>query len=759
MAKSLSKLFENIGDELHSGPNKLSKKRINLFDQMEYELSQNQLDELDVGAAVKKGVGAVGGTLKRVFDFLKTKIKKISRLGFRLGYAIGQTVKNKFVLFSRKGKILTPELDKIGYEQYDGRPTLTFWMKKQKGKEHKMRISENLDFGFGSFQLKPQIGVMSVIDTKGKAPLKEGIDYPKGQKMLTEITEKEAMAQLDIATAAAMDSFADEGFKALQKPAPKAKSVIVDYEAFAEEINDLMDSVQYGSALKEAKIGVLGIYAPTGWGKSDIIHDMAESRDFHYFPLELQKVAPEVVAGFPYLEDIEKADEDTKEKRAQVASKIVKMAPSSILPESDAPGNWILFFDEFNRADTEKMSAVMNLLLTGELGGASSMVKDPKTGKMELKRYSLPKKTAVILAMNTGEQKGIMDAVNAVNDMDIATLERVHRIVFGRYHAGSWFQSWALKTFKGETKAGDKFILPHRIPPIITQYIAAVAKGLEQKDIGAEEKTPPTPWEKPFLIPIRVARGEEGKGGGGERTTSPRAWTHIADSMIKNGMVLWKKLKPKEKEKYTKSAEKIMAEIKKKDPTAPDDVSLYRFAAWMKDARNQMLLLAKESPELGEEGEELINKMLRHFWKTGKEGVGPEQILFNYKSLQKQVKENYKNLGFGSHSQLMGKLYTVLGNFETEKSINEYMKEHSFEVISKLGALEQISLTIEQLFEDLDMSMGDFKTFAVKIKKSRSKSEVFDKLHLKLANWDIYREASRGKTKAELEKEGEEGEE
>jgi len=26
---------------------------------------------------------------------------------------------------------------------------------------------------------------------------------------------------------------------------------------------------------------------------------------------------------------------------------------------------------------------------------------------------------------------------------------------------------------------------------------------------------------------------------------------------------------------------------------------------------------------------------------------------------------------------------------------------------------------------------------------------------LKLANWDVYREASRGKTKAEMEKEGE----
>jgi hypothetical protein len=754
MSNSLSKLFKEMGSELGEKISKPSaKKKYSLFEQMGYEISNNRIEEVDVGAAVKKGVAAVGATAKKVFDFLKTKIKKISKIGFRLGYAVAQTVKNAFVLVTRSGRVVTPELDKIAYEQYKGKPTLTLWLDRVKGKEHKVRMSERLDFGFGKLQLRRDIGVISVLEPKS-SPLREGIDYPKGQ-MLNEITEKEAQKQLDIATANTMESFSDTGMNALQQPIPKAKPVVVDYDDFKDELNELMDTVQYGTAVKAAKIAVLGIYAPTGWGKSQMIEEISKARGFHYFPLELQKVPLEIVQGFPYLDDaeVENADEDVKSERAKIANKIVKMAPSSILPKSEAPGNWILFFDEFNRADTEKMSAVMNLLLTGELGGASSMTRDPKTGKMVLKRYSLPKKTAVILAMNTGEQKGVFDTVNAVNDMDIATLERVHRVLFGRYHAGAWFKSFALNVYNSQTKAGDKFVLPWRIPPIITQYITAVTKGQVEKEMEGGE------WEKSFLIPIRVAKGEEGKGGGGERTTSPRAWTMIADRMIKNGMVLWKKMSDDEKDKFTEAAEKIKEEIKKRSPEAPDDLDIYKFAAFFKDAGTQMLLLSKESPELGEEGEDLINKMIRHFWKTGKEGVGPEQILFNYKALRPQVVENYKSLGFGSHSQLMSKLFNVLQGFKSEKEIDQYMKEHSFQVISKKGAIEQVYLTIKQLFQDLDMSMGDFKTFAVNIKKNKAKNEVLNNLHLKLANWDVYLEAARGKTKAEMEKEGGEEEE
>jgi len=788
---SWKNLLETMNEEFDEKEvlQKRPKERA-FFDKIAREIVEERIDELDL----KSAVGRVKTAAKRGWQVLSGKIKEVALRGFKLGIAVGKTLKGKFVLFNRAGKILTPEADKAEYKKIaSGKNVLTLTYKSSAG-PISISLSDKLNSGFGTALTKEGDGIFYVLQPRSPA-VQEGIDYDSD--LIIEADEEEEEEEGDSRSNASImskidqlvfGSFADEGAAALKASEDKPVRPVpveVTYEDFAREITTLLRRVKEGTVLKGSKIKNLAIYAPTGWGKTEIIGKAAKSAGYFFFPLELQKVPIEILSGFPFLDDVEGAESDIKEDRLQRAMKIVKMAPSQYLPPAGSQDAWLLFFDEFNRADTEKMSAVMNLLLNGELGGASELVVNKKTSQKTLDRYRLPKKVVVVLAMNTGTQKAIADSINAVKDLDIATLERVHRVLHGKYHAESWFKSFAAVPYVAETESGKTVAMLSRVPPIILNFIQDLMKT--KGSVGLDP-------EKPFLQPIKVAGGEPGSGGG-ERTTSPRSWTMIADDMIENGVEQFDKLSPEAKAKFDASAKKIKAameeewaEVVKKDPDQPKklptDLEPYRFAAWMKAAQNQIRLLAMESPELGDEGQDYIRKMIKSFIKRGKEGITEEDILLNYKAVREQVK-NVADIGFGTKSALLARLYFALTKYKNEKAILEFMAEKGIPILSSKGPVEQIYLTFKQMYKDLDFAADDFIAFTHLVEQAAKKASQEGKtdsplrlLHAKLANWEIYVDAlkkrvttksgvekelaaltgGKGKTKEKNGEEGEEGE-
>lgn len=765
---SFKDLFKTIKEDIADSAivkNRPRAKESILFEKIAREiLKDDKLDELDLKAAGQKVAGAAKkavSAVKKGWQSLKSKIKEVALRGFKLGVAIGKTVSGKFVLFNRAGKILTPEAEKVEFKKSaSGKKLLTLTYKTKAG-DMPIQLSDKLDKGFGTQLTKDGDGIFFVV-SPGSASVVEGTDYEWEDTLVEEDDDNDdddtisTMSEVDKLV---FGSFADEGAEALKasenKPI-KIAPVEVTYGDFNRELVNLLKRVKEGNVLKDSKVKTLAIYAPTGWGKTEIIGKAAKANGYHFFPIELQKIAVELLSGFPYLEDVESADDDVKEDRLRRAMKIVKMAPSQFLPPAGSPDSWLLFFDEFNRADMEKMSAVMNLLLSGELGGASELVKSGKSGEKELDRYKLPKKTVVVLAMNTGTQKNIADSINAVKDMDIATLERVHRVLFGKYHAPSWFKNFATLPYVAKTASGKTFVSLTRVAPIIMNFI--------QQEMKTKTGLDP---EKPFLMPVKVAGGEPGSGGG-ERTTSPRSFTMIADSMVETGIDQWETLSKDAQNKFTKTAEKLKKQIEDKWPevlkknkdapeSPPKDLEPYKFAAWFNAAQNQIRLLAMESPELGDEGKDYIGKMIRSFIKRGKEGITEEDILFNYKMIREQVKD-LANIGFGTKPQLLARLFNALAKYKTEQDIEKFMEEKSIPILSKQGVIEQLYQTFKAMFKDLDFDTDDFIGFThlIETAAKEGKSELFKDLHRKMAGkWEVYVENLKKslKTKSQVEKE------
>jgi len=765
---SWDKFIKRINNEITNKKPTITRrgiKKINLLEQISNEISaEDQINE-KFSDVVKKAGAAVKSGWKK----LTNKIKAVAQWGWKFGVAIAKTVGNKFIMFNKKGDMLIPPANDINYNKAPfGENVLTAEYNKTSVGKMDVYLSETMDFGFGVTVNGPKgFGIMHIIEPKQKA-VQEGIDYKLSKKLkqlLSEETdddEEEDEEKLK----ASMYSLASKlilsaGTSALEKTEDKVEKirpVEVHYGHFVKMLNELMEKVKSGKVMKGSMVKNIAIYAPTGWGKSMIIKQAAEKQGFHYFPLELQKVALEVVQGFPYLKKVfDDPENASKEDRLQLAKTIVKLAPSEYLPPSGDVDNWLLFFDEFNRADSEKMAAVMNLLLSGELGGASEVIR--KKGKIEkIERYHLPKKIVIVLAMNTGQQKGVYDAVNEINNLDIATLERIQQVVFGRYHAASWINNFGGKKFVANFESGESLPLLVRIPGIIISYITKLTqKKSEDPDITA--------MEAPFLLPVEVAGG---KGGGGARTMSPRAWTMVADHMIESGFVNFSRLNDEEKEKLRPKAEQIMKEMEKSGEAAINEkgektklsknVNDYLFAAYMDKSQTQVSLMSLQACHFGDNGVSIVYDIIRNFKKEIKKGVSHYDILFNYKAVRPLVMKNFTNLGFGTIPRFLAQLLYALEQFKNSSEIETFMKQNKWPVISKAGIEHQLLKTFQQLKKDLNIPDDDFASFLHLIDTRAKKGhDVIRKIHQKAVGegWAAYEEAikTKMKTKSQVEKE------
>ncbi len=437
-------------------------------------------------------------------------------------------------------------------------------------------------------------------------------------------------------------------------------STNVDYEKLEAELEKLLYFTK-----NEMWLGnfyhSLFIFGPTGTGKSMITEQLAEKHGAMYHKLELQKIPLEILQGFPYLEDDE-----------ELGSKLAKLAPSTILPPSDDDRVWILHLDEYNKADTDKMAAVMNLILTGELGGTA----DYKKNKQKSEKYRLPRKTLIIGCGNTKEQKNV-ENLNIVSSMDTASSERWHRTVNLNYNSESWLKSFATLPY---TYEGHE--LPMRVQPIIVNFVL--------------EKTINEGSEAPFLIPVKTGSEE---GAEGERTTSPRAWTIVSDMMLLDMKRTWDGLSKEEKSKFEKIGK---------------EKNMSGFAAYSVDSNNQVEFLKRQTYEFGLDGQGIVSNIISNFSFFAGNRVLPENILFDYADYRERILKMKERTGMI--------LYLLLG---VGHYINNMPEEQKIELQEKNDGklFKKVAVNISTFIKDNNINPEDLVAFVQALEKAESGSE------------------------------------
>jgi len=440
----------------------------------------------------------------------------------------------------------------------------------------------------------------------------------------------------------------------------KISNVSVDYVELNTEIERLIELVKKGR--KFENFHSLFIYGPTGVGKSELTKKIAEAHGCIYHKLEIQKIPIEEFEGFPYLEDRD-------------GTKVTRLASPTVLPPSGDDRVWLLHLDEFNKADSDKMAAVMNLVLTGEIGGSADF--NSETGKSE--KYRLPEKTIIVGSGNFKTQENT-ENLNLVNQMDIATSERFHRTVLLDYNAESWLENFATKRFSFHFN-GDNHTVSSRVSPIILYYVM---------DKMREEGN-----RSPFTIPISFRPDE----GGGERTSSPRSWTLVSDNMLLDAVVAWEKLRNEDYDKY--------CEYEGKAVEVHDDISR-GFDMFFQDPNSQIKFLETQANEFGLEGYKIVAEIISRYAYFADNRILAEEVVFEYEKVKNRVLETKNKAGVILYLLVsMGYLVDKL-----EKEGND---------------LKRIAASISTFFEDTDISSEDICAFIHIV--NNSTNEVAKEVH------------------------------
>jgi len=435
------------------------------------------------------------------------------------------------------------------------------------------------------------------------------------------------------------------------KKMPSLNNASVDYETLRKELIRLINLAQKGR--KFENFHSLFIYGPTGVGKSEIIKAIAEEHSCIYHKLEIQKIPVEEFEGFPYLEDRE-------------GTKVTRLASPTVLPPSGDDRVWLLHLDEFNKADSDKMAAVMNLVLTGEIGGSADF--NATTGRSE--KYKLPEKTIIIGSGNFKTQENT-ENLNLVNQMDIATSERFHRVVLLDYNAESWLKNFAVKNFSFSFN-GDSHAMSSRISPILMYFI--MDKMREDGNTS------------PFLIPISFRPDE----GGGERTASPRSWTLVSDNMLLDAIIEFEKLDPTETKKYSDLAKDELEDSNR------------AFDMYFQDPNNQMKFLSNQSNEFGLEGHKIVAEIMSRYSYFAENRILAEEIIFEYNKVKDKILAVKDKAGVILYL-LISAGYTI-----------DKLKEGD-------GSLKIIAASLSSYFEDTDISSEDLCAFIYIIYNSKNK--------------------------------------
>ena len=456
----------------------------------------------------------------------------------------------------------------------------------------------------------------------------------------------------------------------------------IDYDIVEDELDRLIKIIDEKLFL-EGKYPSLFIFGPTGVGKTEICEALANKHGYIYHKLEIQKVPIEQFEGFPWLQDIEKDGEPDKN---------VRTAHPTVLPPSGDEDKWILHLDEFNKASPEKMAAVMNLVLNGEIGGSADFNK--KTGKST--KYKLPKRTIILGSGNPRSQGDHSSNFNLVHSMDIATAERFHRTLLLDYNAHSWLKAFGNKEYIYHHKGTD-YKLFSRVAPILNYFIITKAAN----------ENPAFPFQ--ILVHSNKEDSEDN-----ERSLSPRSWTFISDAMLYDAIIQWEMMNNKEKTSFVKVAlEKF------------EDETL-AFTCFFINPKKQVELLYKQHAEFGVESDKIVGDIASSFNYYSLNRIRPTDILFKYQEVRNQIVQKTKEQNILLTHLISLVARTLFAVKETERK-----------------KIKLLALNLSTFLGDLKVGAEDLAMFVsiVNIKGGRQKKFRNDVHNLLLSMSGKYKEA------------------
>lgn len=198
-----------------------------------------------------------------------------------------------------------------------------------------------------------------------------------------------------------------------QKPLAHLKSPwpsVPDLSA-AEIINDLVDD--YHILVETGWQKPMFIYGAPGIGKTEIVAQVCDRLGIALMPIELRYCQPVDLIGVPKVIE----DESPEAKRTGHGAGITRANPPAFWPRSNKGPNdpaempeeegkgGIIFFDEFNRADSYLMDALLQFIQMRALLGTS---------------YKLPSKWMIVAAGNRPQD----DRPDKIRDLGTALIDR-----------------------------------------------------------------------------------------------------------------------------------------------------------------------------------------------------------------------------------------------------------------------------------------------------------------------------------------------
>lgn len=642
----------------------------NFLDKMNEEINREEYQRVDEVSLQGIGQGIKAG-IQKVVDWAKETFTKTLKT---VGYGIAYLTNGKFNLFDKKGKKILPK--DMGKISTDGK---TIQMESVDG-QHQLRMYYTSQGEFTAVKKNPKFGA-AVFNFRVPTTKAESKELALIDNQLNEAT---GLARKT--TMAGMASDTDKDFK---KQSSRRFTSHVDYKGFIDAIDNTIADMKYAPTSLPQVIAVVG---DSGIGKTQIIEHTAQEQEFNFFYMELGKVDKSLITGIPFIsssynEKSGKEETGIKLAGAQGVFPSIREMYDSIPPGSKEhkfrgpDRNWIVFFDEFNRARTEVTSVIMNLLLTGKLTTAIKMKYNPETGELEPPEggegviAEFPGRPIVLLGMNEKNQQNIEAATQKVYDLDIATVSRLVTVYKLVPTVPGWEENFAALPGTQKFNDGTELILYPRVPVAILSY-------LESQVMKAREEGRDDADAAPFNLVRRA-------GGNDASAIDPRSWASIGDKYYKNAYKEWQTLSDEQKysdevmnlaQQYLDDLERQIQDTEAEGPaTLAADRSIKRmkrafdklkgmdeqeaakqlaFTAW---ANSNWTRIAKflntqdiaASFGLGQPGgalsgsgdktgaqevEEMHRDIINHIVQTRSEFIDPNQLFLNYLSVEKNEK-------------------------------------------------------------------------------------------------------------------------
>ena len=172
-----------------------------------------------------------------------------------------------------------------------------------------------------------------------------------------------------------------------------------------DELKEMLEELYLANEMGEAAKPIF-IYGAPGIGKTQVVAQAAKALGVPMLPLDLQFMAPEDMLGIPKVVDLENPTYDDKGKLITIGKGLTRSNPTALLPIDNGPDGkgGFIFMDEFNRAGSSILNAMMQFVQMGRLGS-----------------YQLPDKWVVVAAGNRSSDVG---GFGQVQEFDFATANR-----------------------------------------------------------------------------------------------------------------------------------------------------------------------------------------------------------------------------------------------------------------------------------------------------------------------------------------------